>query len=287
MRPQDVTRLFALSAIWGASFIFIRIVAPSFGAILSAHLRVILAGTALLFYCHFKKIDLEWQRHWRRYLFIGTLNTAVPFSLYAFAGKHIPASYSVILNSTSPLFSMIVSVLVLGEKPTLRKVLGLVTGMLGVSLVIQGGGMTQSSFSGQGIVACLGAALCYGLAGVYLKQRAQDLKPQALAAACQIMAGLVLSPSLFFFPGWEVLTLKVGLSLMTLAFLCSGVAYLLYYRLVSDVGPTKALTVTFLMPGFGMLWSFLFLQEAITSSMLLGCLFILSGTFLVASPSRR
>lgn len=283
MRPGDIVRLFLLAAIWGSSFIFIRIVAPPFGAILSADLRVIIAGVALLGYCRLVGIEVGWRAHWKQYLLIGTLNTAIPFSLYSFAGLHIPAAYSVILNSTAPLFGAIFAAVWLAEKVTLAKALGLVVGFAGVATVAQGGRNADDPMAAWGILACIAASSCYGLAGVYLRKFARHLKPQAMASACQIMAGLVLSPSLFLLPSVTVTGTEL-VCLLALALLCSGIAYLLYYRLMQDVGPTKTLTVTFLMPAFGMLWGWLFLSEQITPRMLAGCGLILLGTLLVVRP---
>jgi len=107
MRPSDITRLLSLAAIWGGSFIFMRVLAPVLGPVVTADLRVLIAGIALIIYFRVIRFDAEWRIYWKKYLFIGAFNSALPFFLFSFAALHIPASYSVILNSTSPLFSAV------------------------------------------------------------------------------------------------------------------------------------------------------------------------------------
>jgi len=287
MTSADILRLVALAAIWGASFIFLRLVAPALGSFLTADLRLLLAGLALILYFKVTRFDVRWREFWKQYLTVGTLNSAVPFTLYSFAALHIPASLSVILNSASPLFGAVFSAYWLGEKLTLRKMLGLALGFIGVSLVAKLTDATPDPLAGWAIAACLLAAACYGLTGVYIKTRPTTPPSKAIAGASQVMAGLVLSPSLLFLPPVETFSSFLILNILALALVCSGIAYLLYYRLIADVGPTKALTVTFLMPAFGMLWGVLFLGETVTARMALGAALVVAGTFLVlrASPS--
>ncbi len=128
MRRSDVARLVSLAAIWGGSFIFIRVLAPALGPILTAASRVLIAGAVLVIYCRATGFSADLARYWRQYLVIGVVNSALPFVLYAFAALHIPASYSVILNSTTPLFTALLAVPLLGERLTWAKLAGLVAG---------------------------------------------------------------------------------------------------------------------------------------------------------------
>lgn len=289
MRPSDVVRLVILAAIWGGSFIFMRIVAPVLGPILTADLRVLIAGTVLLAYYRLIRFDVGWARSWKQYLVIGTVNSAIPFSLFSFAARHIPASYSVILNSTAPLFGAVFSALWLRERLTGRKIAGLILGSAGVGLVARvGGGGRLDEWFGWSIGACLLASVCYALAGVYIKKFATAARPMAVAGASQLMAGLVLLPVVPLAPPSSPPTPFILANVVALALLCSAVAYLLYFRLIADLGPTRALTVTFLMPLFGMVWGVIFLQEVITPAMAAGCGLVVLGTALVLrNPARR
>lgn len=281
MRLINVIQLISLAAIWGGSFIFMRIVVPVLGPLVTADIRVLLGGFGLLVYFAIIKFDSEWRRFWKQYLVIGVVNSAIPFVLYGYAALHIPASYSVILNSSSPLFGAVFSALWLGEKFTVPRAIGLILGAAGVILITQVGTVNVDSQFSFAVMACLGAAVCYALAGVYMKRFAKGTKSKAVAGCSQVMAGLVLLPAIPFNLPQGVVTTKIVLGMLGLAILCSAVAYLLYYRLIEEVGPTKALTVTFLMPVFGMLWGFLFLDEVISFPMIAGCFLIILGTCLV------
>jgi drug/metabolite transporter (DMT)-like permease len=287
VRTADTGRLVALAAIWGGSFIFIRVLAPALGPVLTATLRVLIAGTALVAYFRVIGFDAEVRRFWRQYLTIGIVNSAIPFLLYAFAALHIPASYSVILNSTTPLFSAVLSAVFLDERLTAAKLAGLVVGATGVALVSKAGPVEPDVMFGWAVAACLAAAFCYAVAGVYMKKRAAGVKPMAIAGWSQIFAGLVLLPLVPFAPPPGAITATVVANVLGLALLCSAIAYVLYYRLIADLGPTRALTVAFLMPLFGMLWGALLLGETITLAMVAGCALIIGSAIVVLRPARR
>jgi len=285
VRAQDTGRLVALAAIWGASFIFFRVLVPVLGPVATATARVLIAGVTLLLYCRATGFDTQWRRYWREYLVLGIVNSAFPFVLYAFAALHIPASYSAILNSVAPLFGALLALVFLGEPLTPGKLAGLVAGVSGVALVSNAGPVAAENWFHVAVAACLVAALCYAAAGIYVKRRAAGAKPLAIAAWSQFFAGIVLLPFVPLSPPTGELTAPVIANVLALALLCSAVAYLLYYRLIADVGPSSALTVTFLIPPFGMLWGALFLGEAITPPMLAGCALILGGTAAVLRPT--
>ena len=281
-------RLVALAAIWGASFIFVRALAPVLGPVLTATSRVVIAGIALVAYFRLTGFDAELRRHWRKFLVVGLVNSAVPFLLFAFAAVHIPASYSVILNTASPMFAALLSVVWLGERLTAMRGIGLATGAAGVALVTGAGPFVPDEMFGWAIAACLCAALCYA-AGRDLHQtprrRRQADGDRRAGARCSRARRCCRSCPLR--RRRALVTVGVVANTLGLALLCSAVAYLLYYRLIEDVGPTRAMSVTFLMPLFGMVWSVLFLQETITLPMIAGCALIVGGTTLVARPARH
>jgi drug/metabolite transporter (DMT)-like permease len=281
MKAHHVAQLLVLAAIWGGSFLFMRVAAPAAGPVLTAELRVLIAGLVLAAWLRLAGVDLDWRRHWRQYLAIGGLNSGLPFLLFSFAALHIPASYSALLNATAPLFGAAFAALWLGERVGVRSAAGLLLGVAGVALVASPGGGLDGPLASWAIGACLLAACCYGLAGVYMQRRARGLDARAVAAASQLAAAALLAPLLPLNPWPVTISLVVALNLIALAVLSSAVAYLMYYRLLAEVGATRALTVTFLIPAFGMAWGALFLGEAISSGMLGGAALILAGTFLV------
>ncbi len=266
-----------LGAIWGGSFAFMRVLAPVLGPAITANSRLLIGGGALLAYFLIVGYRVEWRTHWRHYLIIGVVNSGIPFVLYAFAAQHIPASYSVILNSTAPLFGAVFSAIWMNDRLTFKRVAGLLLGALGVILVSRAGKADFNPMFVASVAACLLAAVCYALAGVYLKKFASQAKPLSIAGASQTFAALALLPVSLWSAPRAPITMPIVLNVLGLALLCSAVAYVLYYRLMANVGPTRALTVTFLMPAFGLLWGALFLNETITPTMIAGCLMIVCG----------
>jgi drug/metabolite transporter (DMT)-like permease len=283
----DVLALLALSAIWGASFMFMRYLAPILGPIATADARLLVAGLALITLFAILRFDLRWRERWKRYLVIGLLNSGLPFLLYSYAALSLPASVEVVLNALSPSFAAIFSAVWLGERMTVKKIAGIALGFAGVVAV---SGLAEKGGGGApvlAVLACVAATACYGLAGVYLKLRAKDIEPKAIAAASQLLAGLVLAPAAVAAHPREAVGASAIAVAVVFALLCSAVAYLIYYRLIASVGPIKAMTVTFLMPVFGFAWGALFLGEAITAPMLAGAALILCGTWLIASGGRK
>ena len=283
MRIIDITRLLILAAIWGGSFIFMRVIAPVMGAIPTANSRVLIAGLVLTLYFTLTGFKLEWRKNWKQYFFIGVLGSGIPFALFAYAAISIPASYEVILNSTTPLFGTLFSWMWLGESMSARKLLGLFIAALGVGIVVKIGATNLTTSFILSVLACLLAAICYGLTGIYIKKFAHQLNPKGVAAGSLLLVGIFMLPlsmahsinsNALFQP-------KIILCILGLALICSAVAYLLYYQLMAEIGPSKAMTVTFLMPIFGMIWGHLFLGEPVTLSMIMGTITILLGTWLV------
>lgn len=281
MRKSNVARLLLLAAIWSGSFIFMRVLAPILGPIATAGFRLLLAGAVLSIYFKIIGFDVQWKKNIFHYLAIGIVNSALPFVLYSFAALYIPASLSVILNSSSPLFGSIFAAIWLSENLSLQKCCGLILGMTGVALVAVKEAISFGEFGLVAVVACLAASMCYGLAGIYIKKFGSHLKPLAIAGASQFAAGIVLIPLIFLSPVRAEIDTHVVLNMLGLSILCSAFAYILYFQLIADVGPSRALTVTFLMPAFGIIWGITFLGESVTAQMIIGCKAIICGTMLV------
>ena len=282
--------LLALSAIWGGAFIYTRVLAPNIGIFVTTEWRLLLGGAGLGVWMLFTHFDASWRVYWKRYLALGLINTAIPFSLFSFAALTLPGSYSAIINSMSPLWAALFAALWLGDKLTPHKLAGLVLGMLGVAMITRGGPVPLNAQTLTAIGACVAATVCYGLGGVYIKLNLQQAKPAAIAGGSQLLAGLLCAPALFTGPSTAVYSPMVLLHITVIGLACGSVAYLLYYRLMTLAGPVKALSVTMLIPLFGMLWGHVFLDEVITTGMLIGCVTVVAGLALLfsgqaASPS--
>jgi drug/metabolite transporter (DMT)-like permease len=288
MATVDVLLLLALSAIWGSSFIFIRYLAPIIGPLATADARMLFAGVALVLFFLATRFKPGWRKNGRHFLVIGLLNSAIPFVLYSVAALVLPAAMEAIFNSMSPMFGAIFAALWMNEKLTPRKVAGLLLGVAGVVVMSSLGGLSLDVTTVLAVAACVLAPMCYGLAGVYIRTRASHVKPMAVAGGSQLLGGFALLPFVAIAPPpLAAIDARVALIVIVFALLCSAVAYIMYYKLIADIGPTKALTVTFLIPVFAMVWGLLFLNETVTWSMILGAVIILVGTFLVAAKPRK
>lgn len=288
MRPIDIVRLLSLAAIWGSSFIFMRVLAPVLGPLLTADFRVLCAGAVLLLYYAFVKFNPHWKKNWKHYLIIGMLNAGIPFVLYCYAALHLPASYEAILNATTPLFGAVFSWLWLNEQMTTRKIVGISTAVLGVAIVVNLGATHVTQHFVYSVLCCLGATICYGLASVYIKKFASTVEPLGIAGCSQLMAGIALLPFSITQGIYGKIDAHIIFSMLGLAVMCSAVAFVLYYQLIADVGPTKTLTVAFLIPIFGIFWGILFLNEKINTQIILGTFLILIGTwFVLRKPPDR
>lgn len=275
-----------LAALWGSSFLFMRVGAAEFGALPTAGLRVALAALFLLPVFLVPGVWAGFRQRARAILFVGLLNSGIPFALFAYAVMHIPTGLTAILNATVPLSGAVVAWVWLKERPGASRALGLVIGFAGVSLLVIGkSGLSALSGIGQGasllpMLACLLATLCYGVAASFTKRYLTGVHPLATATGSQIGATLGLAlPTLWFWPA-QPASHTAWVALAAVALLCTAVAYILFFRIIARAGPSKALTVTFLVPVFALGYGVVFLGEQITEWMLLCGLVIVSGTAL-------
>jgi drug/metabolite transporter (DMT)-like permease len=279
MRPADTARLVLLAAIWGASFLFNRITAPVLGPVLTAELRTLIAGVALAAYFALSGYDIEWRRWGRHYLVVGIFSSALPFLLWAYAALTVTAGVLSVLNATSPMWGALCAALLLRERMSMRRVVGLAVGIAGVALVTSPTGGTALHYPA--VAAALAAAFSYGLIATYLRRWASAVPSRGMAAGSQFAAGILLIPLIPLSPPTVMPAPLIVASILALGLVCGAVAYLLYFRLIADIGATRALTVTYLIPVFGVLWGALFLGEALTLTMLGGGVLVIAGTVLV------
>lgn len=289
MNPVLALEFVLLAALWGASFLFTRLGAAEFGVVPTAGLRVMLAALFLLPVFLVKGVWADFRQRAKAILFVGLLNSGIPFMLFAFAVMHITTGLTSILNATVPLTGALVAWLWLKDRPGGSRMLGLAIGFAGVTLLVIG----KSGFSATGVAgagsagitllamgACLLATLCYGLAASFTKRYLTGAHPLATATGSQIGAALGLAvPTLWFWPS-EPVGLTAWAAVAAVALLCTSIAYILFFHIIEQAGPSKALTVTFLVPVFALGYGALFLAETITPWMV-GCgLVIICGTAL-------
>ncbi|QQM77211.1 EamA family transporter [Aeromonas caviae] len=293
MRPSDYGRLLALAAIWGASFLFMRIAAPAFGSVNTTFLRVFFALVGLAAMLLLLRTPMQFQGKLKSIMVLGIINSGVPFLMYAVAALWLPAGYSAILNATTPLMGALIGFSFFSETLTLRKWAGVMLGLVGIGLITTTGEVDLSGQLAIGVLACLIATACYGCAGFLTRRWVTErggLDAKLVAFGSQIGAVLFLLPffgyTLATGPAVDWAQPGVWASVLAVGFLCTAFAYLLYFRLIADIGPLRSLTVTFLIPPFGILWGYLVLGETLTGGFVFGGAVVCLAVWLVTSPAK-
>jgi drug/metabolite transporter (DMT)-like permease len=292
VNPVDIFRLLSLAAIWGASFLFMRIIAPVIGSIPTAFFRVSIAAAGLLVILGLMRTSWDFKGKLKTVMLLGVINSGVPATLYSMAAQVLPAGYSSIFNATTPLMGVLIGGLFFHERLTGAKLGGVFLGLFGVGVLTRAGPVAFNMELLMGAVACLLATTCYGFAG-FLARRWLD---QAGGLDSRLSAlGSMLGATLFLLPlfGYSVISQppatwggwSVWLSLLGLGLGCTAFAYIIYFRLLSSVGPVKSMTTTFLIPLFGVLWGALFLDEPLSMAHIYGGMLIAVALWLVLKPA--
>ena len=296
MRPLDMFRLLALAAIWGASFLFLRIIAPVLGTFPTAFFRVLLATAGLLVILLLLRTRWDCRGKLGLCLVLGVINSGLPFALYSVAAQLVPAGYSAIFNATTPMMGVLIGALFFTEELTLAKIIGVFSGLGGVALLMRIGPVPFDTELLLGALACLGATACYGFGGFLTRRwinQGEGLDSEVVAFGSQLGATLCLLPlfglSLLNAPPVNWGDSTVWLSLLGLGLVCTAFAYILYFRLLADIGPVKTLTVTFLIPPFGVLWGVIFLDEPLSWAYVQGGALIALALWLILrqAPTTR
>jgi drug/metabolite transporter (DMT)-like permease len=281
MGARDLGALVLLGVLWGGSFLFIRVGVPELGPVALVELRVGIAAVALVICAAVLGRMPKVRSRWRQFAILGAVNAAIPFCLISAAEIHLTASLSAILNSTTVMFTALVAAVWMGDPLTLRKGVGVVLGIVGVAVLVGWDPIVLDWAVVLSVVAILGASLSYALAAVYAKRTFAGSPPLAIAVGQQTAASLLLLPLAAVSLPAERPSVAATVSVLALALLSTAVAYMLYYRLIANVGPTSTVTVTLLVPVFGLLLGVLILDEPFGLGTLAGLGIILSSVALI------
>ena len=272
-----------LAALWGASFLFMRLGAAEFGPLPTAGLRVALATVFLWPIMLYKGQWPALRRHWRPVLLAGITNSAIPFALFSWAVLHIATGLTAILNASVPLFGALIAWVWLGDRINRLRWVGLTIGFVGVALLASrapAGTGFKSDSAYWAIGACLLASFFYGVSASFARRYLMGVPPLATATGSQLGAALGLAlPTLWLWPA-QMPGPRAWGAIVAIAVLCTGIAYILYFRLIANAGPSRALAVTFITPVFAVLYGAVFLGERITPWMIGCALVIVCGTLL-------
>lgn len=284
MNAISVLQLFLLAAIWGGSFLFMRMGAPVLGATWLVELRVGLAALFLTLVAILLKKAVSFRGVKKHFIILGFFNSVLPFMLFGYAAHTLSASLLSILNATAPIWGGLIMAIWYKEAISPKALLGMAAGICGVAILVGFDPVVLQPGSALAVGAAVMAAGSYGIASAYARS-AMTVEPFNNAYGSMWAATLILMPLLPFDVPQQMPDLTISLAVLALGVICSGVAYLLYFRLISDIGPASTLTVTFLIPMFGVLWGYLILDETLGWHTLVGSLVVISGTILVTGFS--
>ncbi|MCG7536934.1 DMT family transporter [Pseudoalteromonas sp. OOF1S-7] len=277
-------RLLCLAAIWGGSFLFMRIAAPTFGPAYLIEFRVSFAALALLMVALYLKQHLQFRLHARHYFILGLLNTALPFVLFAYAAQTLTVSMLAILNATAAIWGGLIAFFWHRSPLSVKSLSGMVLGIGGVVVLVGWDETLVLNKTIWPVLASVLAAVSYGIASNYAKN-APQIAAFDNAHGSMWAAAILLLPLLPFIPMRAVPVNTEISAVIALGVICTGIAYLLYFRLISEVGAVSALSVTFLIPLFGIVWGYLILDEQVGLNTLGGMVLVLTGTMLVTGFS--
>ena len=280
MKFSDIADLVALGAVWGASFLFMRIAAPEFGPLVLVEVRVFIAALFLL-PIFLTRTDVSLlTKNWKHLSILSVLNSVAPFYLLTFATLSITGGFAGILNASAPIWAAMIAWVWLADRLNLSRIIGLLIGFIGVVLLVWD--KVSLSFDGTTVAVLAGivAAVFYGYGGNYAKKYLSGINPLAIATGSMIAASIILFPIAVYLWPSEMPSLRSWIAVIIMGIASTGIAYILYFRLIRNVGPAKAITVTYLIPAFAMFWGAIFIDEKVTTTMIVGCAIIFLGTAL-------
>jgi drug/metabolite transporter (DMT)-like permease len=282
VRPYDAGRWLLLATLWSLQFIFLRLAVPVFGAAPVAEARALLGALFLVpWVVYFARQPIAPFKHWKDYLALSLVNNVLPFVCYAFAATSLPAGYLAIINGLVPLSAAVIAAPVLGERLTPARITGFLLGIAGVALIVNLGPVELNARTVLGTAAAVTGATLWGWAGVMIKQRTGRLPAMGAAAGTITFAAVLMAPLWALVPAPSTWTVEAAIAVLGLGLLCSGLAYLPFFSLIRDIGPSRTLTVGLAVPVLGILWGWLLLGEAVTLGMLAGAALVLAALALV------
>ena len=281
MKTRHFLQLVLLSALWGASFPLLCVASPVLGPWVVAGMRCVLAAIVLSLLMFALREKWPPRATWPRLALLSVLTVVTPFVLFNLAALVIPAGYSSVLNATSPLFGVLGAAAVGEEKLTGRRLIGCALGFSGVALLVQLGPVAVTLPVVWAALGCLAAAASYGFGAILMKRATQSHEPLPASAAVHVAAaGILLLPMGVAAPSAHITTAAV-LAVAMIGIVTSGLMYWVSMRLMREIPASAATSAAFMIPLFGVTWGAIFLGEAVTLSMLPGCLLVLAATALI------
>ena len=282
MHAYDAGRWLLLAILWSLQFLFLRLAVPVFGTAPVAEARALFAALFLVpWVVWFARLRIAPLESWKDYLTIGLTNNVLPFFCFNFAATVLPAGYLALINGLVPLWTALFAAWMLGEPLGARRAIGFALGIGGVALIVNLGPVELDARVFLAALAGVTGAALWGWAGVLIKQRTGRLPPMSIAAGSVAFSAVMMAPLWTLTPPPSTWTPAATAAAVAVGLFCTGLAYLPFFTLIRDIGPSRTLTVGLVVPVLGVLWGWLFLDEAVTSPMLIGAALVLAALALV------
>lgn len=287
MKPKYILLLVVLAAIWGSSYLFLRLATPAMGVSLTMASRIILGAVVMLAVFTYTKKLPDYKQNWKQYLVLSIFNIVLPFGFVTYSVANLNASLGAILNATTPLFTMLVSSLWMKEKLNMKRIAGIILGLLGLTVLLGWMPLAITPKVILSVICSLLASLSYAVGAVYTKVNVKQAEPLKTATGMMSAAALLVAPLLLATPVHSVPTFDITAAILLLGVVCTALGYSLYFKLISGVGAANASMVTMLVPVFSLLWGLLFLHEAVTPAVLAGLTMIIASLKVILVPSAK
>lgn len=287
MKLRNFCELLLLSAIWGSSFLFLRIASPAFGPIFLIEMRVLSGLLVLLPVFFVMRKYQEFKLHWKMILLVSLLNMAIPFCFFAYSALNMGAGLLSIMNATVPIFTAMVGFLYFRQRLSQLGFAGLIVGLLGVAILMSESRAESGITSDLAIPAALFASILYGIAINLAAHKLQGVSGITITTGSLFFSSAILLPLAIRSRPEVIPEGVIWLSVLSLGIVCTGVGYVLFYRLIAEIGSQRAITTTYLIPLFSIFWGSLFLGETLTVAMFLGGVTVLLGVALTTGRSSQ
>lgn len=288
MTARQIGLLVLLGAIWGAAFMFIKIIVADVAPATLVAVRIAITAIILYGVMRVTRVALPRDtRAWKDFYIIGMVGLVVPFLLIGWGQRLIPSSTTSILGATTPLFTAIVNIaLRRDDKITVERLIGLLIGFAGVVIAIGVQGATEGNIWGE--LCVLGAAVCYAFAALFARQAFTRMAPIVPSTGQMIASTTVLVPIALIWDGLPTAMPSTTslVSLLILSVVCTAIAYIIYYRIIADIGATKTSMVSYLIAPFGVFYGAVGLQEPIAPNAIAGMLVIFTGILIAGGTWR-
>jgi len=272
-----------LGALWGSAFMFIKVATPEFGPIALVNTRLLIASLIFLPILLQKKYIHLLKPIWKQVLVLSIMNNAIPFTLFSYASFGADSNILAILNATTAFNTMIIAYLWIGESVSLKQLFGLILGFIGIFILVNPQNSDTTLIAS---LSALLAAFFYSYSTVYIQRQSVNANKMVLIGWSIVFSAVFMIPvSIFNLPETLPSASAIG-SAFWLGAVSTGIGFLGYVRLIDKIGAVKTSTVAYFLPVFGIIWGSIFLDEKITSTIILGCLIVLIGIYLSNSNKK-